>query len=315
MLFSFCRIAGVLAVGLLPALPSFAQSASQSVLPPRVSEQVVMVPKVGTLFTVELETTIFRPPGDGPFPLVVINHGKAPGKPAFQGRARFTAQSAEFLRRGYVVALPMRQGFSRSGGAYIGGGCNVQANGLMQAEDVTAALDYLTRQSYVDSERIVVIGQSHGGLSTMAFSAIGYPGVRGVINFAGGLRNDSCVNWEGNLVDAFADYGRTARYPSLWIYGDNDSYWPWPMPDHMFNSYKANATGSAADATFVDVGEFETDSHRLFSSRNGIGVWLPAVDAFFRKLGLPFDRTDRLDSPGANGTKGQQSRPDSLERS
>ena len=302
------------ALGLLPAAPSLAQS----VLPSGVSEQVVMVPKVGAHATVALETTIFRPPGDGPFPLVVINHGKAAGRPAFQGRARFAAQSAEFLRRGYVVALPMRQGFSRSGGAYVGGSCDVQANGLMQAEDVTAALDYLTRQSYVDSERIVVMGQSHGGLSTMAFNAIGYPGVRGVVNFAGGLRNESCDNWEYNLIDAFADYGRTARYPSLWIYGDNDSYWPWPLPEHMFNSYKSTATGSAADATFVDVGEFEADSHRLFSSRNGIRVWLPAVDAFFRKLGLPFDRTDlqeRLDPSGASGPSHPSARPGTLERS
>ena len=44
-------------------------------------EQVVMVPKVGGESTVDLETTIFRPAGDGPFPLVVINHGKSPGKP------------------------------------------------------------------------------------------------------------------------------------------------------------------------------------------------------------------------------------------
>nr|WP_223990504.1 prolyl oligopeptidase family serine peptidase [Cupriavidus pampae] len=269
------------------ASSALAQAQSPSPLPPRVTEQVVMIPKTGTLFTVELETTIFRPPGDGPFPLVVINHGKAPGKPAFQGRAKFVAQSAEFLKRGYVVALPMRQGFSRSGGAYIGGGCNVQANGLMQAEDLIAALDYLTRQSYVDAERIVMVGQSHGGLSTMAFNAIGYPGVRGVINFAGGLRNESCAGWENNLVDAFADYGRTARYPSLWIYGSNDSYWPWPLPETMFNRYKAAATGSAADATFVDVGEFESDSHRLFSSRNGIRVWLPPVEAFLRRIGMP----------------------------
>lgn len=84
-----------------------------------------MVPKPGVMFSLELETTIFKPPGDGPFPLVVINHGKALGKPAFQSRARYLAQSAEFVKRGYVVALPMRQGFSKSGGAYIGGGCNV----------------------------------------------------------------------------------------------------------------------------------------------------------------------------------------------
>jgi hypothetical protein len=56
-------------------------------LPAHTIEQVVMVPKVGAEDTVDLETTIFRPPGEGRRPLVVINHGKTPGKPAFQRRA------------------------------------------------------------------------------------------------------------------------------------------------------------------------------------------------------------------------------------
>ncbi|MGO4307659.1 dienelactone hydrolase family protein [Cupriavidus sp. RAF12] len=292
----------VLGIAVLVCLVQHGTAVAQAPLPPRTIEQVVMVPKAGALFSVDLETTIFRPAGDGRYPLVVINHGKAPGKPAFQGRARFAAQTAEFLRRGYVVALPMRQGFSKSGGAYIGGGCNVRDNGMMQAEDVVAALDYLVQQPYVDPTRIIVIGQSHGGLSTMALSTIGYPGVRGVVNFAGGLRNDNCVGWEGNLVDAFGEYGRGARYPSLWVYGDNDSYWPWPLPERMFNNYKAHATGAAADARFVDVGEFEGDSHRLFSSRNGIAIWLPEVETFFRQLGLPFDRTPDTADPAGRGS-------------
>jgi len=36
-------------------------------------EEVVMVPAPGAA----LETTLFRPAGDGPFRLVVVNHGKA----------------------------------------------------------------------------------------------------------------------------------------------------------------------------------------------------------------------------------------------
>lgn len=280
---------------------------AQAAMPAQSAEQVVMVPKVSAETTVDLETTIFRPPGDGPFPMVVINHGKSPGKPAFQGRARFAAQTAEFVRRGYVVALPMRQGFSKSGGRYVGGSCDVSGNGMMQAEDVVAALDYLVQLPYIDATRIVVIGQSHGGLSTMALSAIGYPGVVGVVNFAGGLRNDNCVGWENNLIDAFGDYGRRARYPSLWIYGDNDAYWPWPLPERMFNSYKATVSGAARDAQFVDVGEFDGDSHRLFSSRAGVAVWLPAVEAFFRHLGLPFDEVPERIQPARTKTAGQAS--------
>ena len=47
-----------------------------------------MVKKPG-VFGAELETTLFRPPGDGPFPLIVVNHGKASGNPRFQARSRY----------------------------------------------------------------------------------------------------------------------------------------------------------------------------------------------------------------------------------
>jgi len=248
-----------------------------------MTETVVDVPKSAGIFTVKLETTIYKPAGDGPFPLIVLNHGKARGNAAFQPRARYSEQAAALVARGYVVAIPMRQGFSKSGGAYIGSGCNVESNGLIQAEDVVAALDYMTQQPYVDRNRIVIMGQSHGGLTTLAFGTIAYPGVRGLVNFAGGLRNDTCIAWEDNLVRAFETYGRQSRYPSLWLYGDNDSYWPKPMPKQLFSAY----TDAGGKARLVDFGNFKSDSHGMFASHAGLNIWLPQVDAFLRELGLP----------------------------
>ncbi|MGM3275123.1 dienelactone hydrolase family protein [Ralstonia sp. 24A2] len=248
-----------------------------------ISEEIVEVPKSAGIFTIKLETTVYKPAGDGPFPLIVLNHGKSRGNAAFQSRARYSEQAAALVARGYVVAIPMRQGFSKSGGAYIGSGCNVESNGLVQAEDVVAALDYMTAQPYVDRNRIVVMGQSHGGLTTMAFGTVSYPGVRGLVNFAGGLRNDTCVAWENNLVRAFETYGRQSRYPSLWFYGDNDSYWPKPMPEKMFAAY----TGAGGKARLVDYGSFKGDSHGMFASHAGLAIWLPQVDVFLRELGLP----------------------------
>ncbi|MEE2977915.1 MAG: prolyl oligopeptidase family serine peptidase [Pseudomonadota bacterium] len=263
--------------------------------PPGISETIVEVPKSAGIFTVKLETTVYKPAGDGPFPLIVLNHGKARGKAAFQSRARYSEQAAALVARGYVVAIPMRQGFSKSGGAYIGSGCNVEANGIVQAEDVVAALDYMTAQPYVDRNRIVVMGQSHGGLTTLAFGTIAYPGVRGLVNFAGGLRNDTCVDWEDNLVRAFETYGRQARYPSLWFYGDNDSYWPKPMPDRMFAAY----TAAGGKGRLVDFGNFKSDSHGMFASHAGLRIWLPQVDAFLRELGLPAGPVQAV-APGGN---------------
>ena len=266
-----------------------------------ISEEVVEVPKSAGIFTIKLETTVYKPAGAGPFPLIVLNHGKSRGNATFQSRARYSEQAAALVARGYVVAIPMRQGFSKSGGAYIGRGCNVEPNGFIQAEDVVAALDYMTTQPYVDRSRIVVMGQSHGGLTTMAFGTVSYPGVRGLVNFAGGLRNDTCAAWENNLVRAFETYGRQSRYPSLWFYGDNDSYWPKPMPEKMFAAY----TGAGGKARLVDYGNFKGDSHGMFASHAGLAIWLPQVDAFLRELGLPAGPlTPAAEASGADDPKG-----------
>lgn len=260
--------------------------------PPRnkaLNEQVVFIKSGSTLFATRLETTIFRPDGEGPFPLVVINHGKEHGNPKFQARARYIAASREFVRRGYAVLIPMRGGFSQSSGAYVEGGCNTEGNGLAQADDVRAALDYASAQPYVDRKRIVVIGQSHGGLTTMAFGTTPYSGVLGLINFAGGLRLNNCHGWQRSLADAFAKYGESNRLPSLWFYGDNDSYWPPELSREMHARF-VEAGGKARLVTF---GTFKDDAHKLFSDASGVAVWWPEVERFLIELGLPIQVAER----------------------
>ena len=77
------------------------------VLPRNLNEEVVMLSLGSGLFETRLETTLFRPPGSGPFPLVVINHGKESGNPRFQQRARYLAASREFapFRQRLIAAL------------------------------------------------------------------------------------------------------------------------------------------------------------------------------------------------------------------
>jgi dienelactone hydrolase len=261
-------------------------TASAQDLVAALREEVVTVKKSG-LFTLELETTYFRPPGDGPFPLVIINHGKAPGDTRFQGRARYLAASRELVQRGYAVVVPMRQGFSKSSGSYIGGGCNVYSNGLAQAEDVRATLEAYAQRPEVDARRVVVLGQSHGGLTTLATGALNLPGVVGLVNFAGGLRQEQCVGWERNLADAFGRYGKATQVPALFFYGDNDSYWSVPTWTEMVREYNE---GSGGKARVVAFGVFGRDAHEMFASRSGVKVWLPEMDKFFRQLGLPFDK-------------------------
>ena len=242
-----------------------------------------MVKKPG-LFGAELETTLFRPPGEGPFRLVVVNHGKESGNPRFQARSRYLNAARELVRRGYAVVVPMRQGFSKSGGSYIGGGCNVESNGRVQAEDVAAVIAFYAARIDIDASRVVVFGQSHGGFTTLAVGALGLPNVAGLVNFAGGLRQEGCNGWEHGLADAVASYARTTTAPSLWFYGDNDSYFTPETWQRMHAQYVA----AGGRARLVAIGTFGSDAHALFSAARGVPVWLPHVGAFFAELALPF---------------------------
>jgi len=272
-------VSGAVLFALLCTSAGWAQEAP---LNHALNEQIVFI-RHGA--GVELETTIFKPDGNGPFPLALINHGKSFGNPRFQPRARYIVATRELVRRGYAVAIPMRGGFSKSSGMYVEGGCNIEGNANHQAGYLRTALDWLVQQSFVDRNRIVVLGQSHGGLTAMAFAAESYDGVRGVINFAGGLRlsGDRCTNWEPSLVTAFRSFGRSTRISSLWFYGENDSYF---NPDLVKRMYAAFSE-AGGKARLIAYGPFKGDSHGTFSDRDGLSIWWPETDAFLTSLGLP----------------------------
>ena len=283
----FLRILAALLATFAVGLDAWTQ---EPALNKTLNERVVFVPYG---LGVELETTIFKPNGDGPFPLAVINHGKEFGNPRFQPRARYIVATRELVRRGYVVTIPMRGGFSKSSGLYVESRCNIEGNANYQAKYVRTVLDYMTQQAYVDRTRIVVMGQSHGGLTTMAFAAEPYAGVRGVINFAGGLRlSDPCMNWQDALVRAFSAFGENPRVPSLWFYGENDSYFDAPLAKRMHDAYIA----AGGKAKLIAYGPFKADAHRTFSDRDGLKIWWPETERFLAALGLPTELAPRATS-------------------
>lgn len=254
-------------------------------LPPlagNMNEQIVRIP-VDATGTITLEATLYKPDGQGPFPLVVFNHGKIEGDPRAQSRSRPLSFAREFVRRGYVVVAPNREGFADSGGTYRQEGCDVEKNGIAQADDVKATIAFMATRSYVDTSRIVVAGTSHGGLTTIAYGKDAAPGVRGLINFSGGLRQDACTGWQDNLTHAFEQYGETVHVPSLWIYGDNDSVWSRHLTQRMYAGYVEHG----APARMVDFGDYKNDAHRLVVDRDGVRIWWPSVEAFLERIGMP----------------------------
>lgn len=277
---------------------------AQDVAPaPELGESIVFI-KNDRLFPVDLETTVFRPEGPGPFPVVIINHGKDTGNNHLQPRARYLPATREFLQRGYAVVLPMRQGFSKSGGAAVGEGCNIAGNGDAQANEVRPVVAWIEKQSWADASRMVMLGQSHGGLATLAYAQKPHPGIKLIVNFAGGLKFTSNCQWALALKDAFASYGAHTTVPSLWFYGENDSYFP---PDVIGPAHQAYVK-AGGPAELVAFGPFGRDAHSMFGSYDGLPIWWQTVQGKLSSVGLPtaivypqYGRIKRMASPAPSG--------------
>lgn len=249
----------------------------------RLNEHLLFIP-AGESGTALMETTVFQPNGPGPFPLLIINHGKDAVAPRQQPRDRFIVMATAFVKRGYAVMVPMRQGFSNSTGRYREFGCNMTANGYAQANDVRDVVHFARQQDWIDGEHIVIAGQSYGGMATVALGAQQLPGVRGLINFAGGLRDDANgCDWRTELVRAFGTYGTANKTASLWLYGANDSLFEPQLVARMHDAY----VGAGGQARLVEYGAFKRDAHGMLASRDGEKIWWRETEAFLKQIGMP----------------------------
>ena len=261
----------------------------------RMNEQIILIP-AGPDKRASLQTTVFRPNGPGPFPLLVINHGKEAGDPRRQRRDRFVFMATAFVKRGYAVMVPMRQGFADSTGTYADFGCNMTANGQAQAADVLDAVSFARDQTWIDPERIIIAGQSYGGLATIALGTQYVPGVRGLINFAGGLRNDGKhCDWRADLVRAFGTYGDSNKIPSLWLYGINDSLFAPALVSRMHTAF----VSSGGQARLHEFAAFKRDSHGILASRDGEKIWWHEAERFLKQVGMPTEEVVAVGPPPA----------------
>jgi hypothetical protein len=135
----------------------------------------------------------------------------------------------------------------------------------------------------VDARQIVVSGQSYGGWNTLAFGTLGHVGVKGIIDFAGGMRTSDCASQDASLIAAAATFGARAKLPALWLYGDNDKQFPASTWRAMYQRY----TAVGGQAELVAYGSFMDDAHQLLSHAESQAIWVPRVDAFLARVGLP----------------------------
>ena len=239
-----------------------------------------------------MRTMVFRPPGPGPFPLVVINHGT----PQNAERRRqlpvpqFETLSAWFVHHGFAVVVPQRPGHGATAGAYQEdqGGCDdadFAHAGFGAADSIAAALAYVRAQPFARRSGAIVVGQSAGGWAALALASRSPAGVRAAINFAGGLGGRSYDQPDNNcapdrLIATAGEFGRTARIPTLWIYTANDSYFAPRLSGAMAAAFRA--AGGKVDYRLLPA--FGSDGHFMAETPGSDAVWGPVVERFLAQL-------------------------------
>ena len=222
-------------------------------------------------------------------PLAVLTHGTA-AEP--EQRARVTPwaqleQALWFARRGYVALVVVRQGYGRSGGTQDSteGGCGSRGSfrdtGDASADDLRAAVAYMAKQPEVDASQVVSAGVSTGGFAQAALAANPPPGLGAAISFAGGRggngKGDNC-NLSG-LISTYRDYGKHAKIPMLWLYAENDKWFPPRMSVEFEKAYH----GAGGQDEFVLVPPDGEDGHGYYRH---VAAWSDRVEAFLKARNL-----------------------------
>ena len=260
-----------------------------------IREAIVRVPvTVKDAFNKEITgdvlVTTFRPQGPGPFPLVVMNHGGS-ATPAQDPRPRYEPIARFFIRKGFAVAVPQRLGYGVSASAgdpedeMSCSNPRYQPAGDAAAVQVLAVVAHMRKEADIDPSRLVIMGQSLGGFTTVATAATKPDGLVAAINIAGGSGGNP-VTRPGNPCKAylleytFAAWGKTATAPMLWMYSENDKFFNPKNSRAWFDAF----TKAGAKAEFKLMPPFGDDGHALLVRANDL--WQPVVDEFLARHGF-----------------------------
>ena len=243
-----------------------------------------------------LALTILRPRGDGPFGAIILNHGVGEGARdrILESPTLFIQAASAFVSRGYAVVMPLRRGFGETGGAFAedAGECGSPHYGSGEraaARDVLAAYEFARKLPYVDPERMILAGQSAGGVASLYAAAQQPAGLVAVLAFAAGRGGNPAVHpgipcAAEALAALFQDLGSSVRVPVLMYYAENDLYFGPAASRSWFQRLQAGGV----EAEYVLQPPFGKDGHFVFGDTKGVELWLPTVERFLQRHRIPF---------------------------
>ena len=242
---------------------------------------------------VALEVVIYKPSGNGPFPALMFNHGSTGNgdKPALFTSTWSSAALARFFTdKGWLVAFPRRRGRGKSDGLYDEGfevnrsaySCDPQLSlpGLERAlSDMDAAANYLSARADVDSRRMLIGGQSRGGIAASVYAGTRPARFAGVVNFVGGWVGDDCPAPDAVNTVSFKRAGAFAL-PMLWLYGKNDPFYKISHSQRNFDAFVA--AGGKGVFKVIDPGTRQ-DGHGIHATPQ---LWRDDMNNYLMQLGL-----------------------------
>jgi dienelactone hydrolase len=248
-----------------------------------------------------IEVTVLRPKGLGPFGVVVLNHGVGATREErmLESPEPFLRSAAAFAERGYAVVMPLRRGFGATGGGYAEspGACgdpDFRHGERAASTDVLAAYQFAQKLPYVDPTRMILAGQSAGGVVSLYAASESPPGLQAVIAFAAGRGADAAgqpgVPCAAAALGAlFADIGKSIKVPALLYYAENDLFFGPATARMWYGRLRQGAPG----AELIVQPAFESNGHFVFTDPDGQRAWLPAVEDFLRRHHIGFDAPPR----------------------
>ncbi|GLH76976.1 peptidase [Bradyrhizobium sp. SSBR45G] len=245
---------------------------------------------------------LYRPAGDGPFPLALIAHSSTQNalRRAQMPQPSYTALARELVARGYAVLVPERLGHGRTGGPYVEdqGGCgdaNYEVAGRATAAQILRALTFMREQPFTTKKAALVIGHSAGGWGALALADQSQLVTR-IIVFApgrGGHADDAPrrVCAEPRLREVAHVFGRSARVPVTWLVAANDSYFPPALSRQLADAF----TSAGGRVNFDVLPSYGDEGHWLIERDDGVML---ASDALARAIAVPrAPRSTRLTLP------------------
>jgi carboxymethylenebutenolidase len=233
---------------------------------------------------VVLHGLIYKPPGRGPFPAVLYNHGSAPG---MDNNAAFDLLGPVFTARGWVFFAPYRrgQGLSRDAGEYIGdeinaarerGGQTAAAATLVRLlstdhlQDQMAALRWLKTQVLVRSKQIATMGNSFGGIEAVL-------GTEKADYCAAVDASGAAESWDQapGLRDLMIHAVQNSRAPILFFQAENDFTL---APSRALYQAMQTAHKPAVIHLYPPYGTSAQDGHSF--AWRGVAVWKEDVLRF-----------------------------------